>query len=293
VKVETDRAPVASVGLAWTYDGGRPGLLERVLPLVDYIEVMPDAVSRMVDGRAILDPARMAELEAIEPPVRIIVHGIGLSIGSHDGWSERYIGLLDELVPRLRPAWHSEHLGYTTVDGDHLGTMLTLPRTDEALDLVSRRVEAIRTRYGLPFLLENVVRILPDHRATYSEAAFLNEIARRSDCGFLVDVYNLECDAHNNALDIDAFLDELDLPRVREIHMAGGVENRGYKLDVHSRRVADSTVALAERVIAASRQSVWTATFELLEEAIPAIGEDSVVEELARLRRRLVAAPVS
>lgn len=279
-------------GLAWTYDGGRPGLLERALPYVDYIEVMPDAVSRIVGGRAILDPARMAELEAIQPPVRIIIHGIGLSIGSHDGWSERYVGLLDELVPRLQPAWHSEHLGYTSVDGEHLGTMLTLPRTREALDLVATRVEAISKRFALPFLLENVVRILPDHPAEYTEAAFLNEIASRTDCGFLLDVYNLECDIHNNAFDLDEFLGELDLGRVKEIHMAGGVENRGYQLDVHSRRIADSTIALAERVLGAAN-GVWAVTFELLEEAVPALGDDAVIDELTTLRQRLVAAPVS
>jgi uncharacterized protein (UPF0276 family) len=280
------------LGLAWTYDGGRPGLLQRILPLVDYLEVMPDALSRMRDGRAILDEARMAELEAVVAPVRIIVHGIGLSIGSHDGWSDRYIGLLDELVPRLNPAWHSEHLAYTSVDGEHLETMLTLPRTAEALDLVVARVDTIQQRYGIPFLLENVVRILPDHPAEYSEAAFINEIARRTGCGILLDAYNLECDAHNNAFSLDDFLEELDLDRVREIHLAGGVENRGYKLDVHSRRVADTTVALAERVLAMAT-GTWTVTYEVLEEAVQAIGEDAIVEELGRLRDRLVAAPVS
>jgi len=289
---DTAEPAAARLGLAWTYDGGRPGLLERVLPLVDFIEVMPDAISRMRDGRAIVDPARITELEAIPPPVRIIIHGIGLSIGSHDGWSERYIGLLDELIPRLEPAWHSEHLAYTSVDGEHLGTMLTLPRTREALDLVIGRVDAIQARYDLPFLLENVVRILPDHPADRSEADFINEIGRRTGCGFLLDAYNLECDAHNNAFDLDAYLAELDLARVLEIHLAGGVENRGYQLDVHSRRVADSTVALAERVLAMS-PNVRTVTYELLEEAIPAVGEDAIVNELARLRERLIAAPVS
>jgi hypothetical protein len=279
------------VGLAWTYDGGRPGLLARALPLVDYLEVMPDSLSRIRDGRAVLDEDRMAELEAVQSPVRIIVHGIGLSIGSHDGWSDRYVGLLDELASRLNPAWHSEHLAYTSVDGQHLGTMLTLPRTDEALDLVADRVSAIQDRYGLPFLLENVVRILPDHPAEYSEASFLNELARRTGCGFLLDVYNLECDAHNNALDLDAFLGELDLDRVHEMHIAGGVESRGYQLDVHSRTVDESTVDLAERVLSMA-PNLWTITYELLEEAIPAVGEDAIVEELARLRDRLLTAPV-
>jgi uncharacterized protein (UPF0276 family) len=168
--------------------------------------------------------------------------------------------------------------------------MLTLPRTTEALDLVVERVSAIRERYGIPFLLENVVRILPDHPAEYSEAAFLNEIGRRTGCGFLLDAYNLECDARNNALDLDAYLDELDLDRVHEMHLAGGVENRGYQLDVHSRRVADTTIGLAERVLART-PNLWTITYELLEEAILAVGEDGIVEELARLRDRLLATP--
>lgn len=276
-------------GLAWTYDGGRPDLLERVLPLLDYIEVMPDAVSRIVDGRAVLDQAKMAELEALPESVRVIVHGIGLSIGSHDGWSDRYVGLLDDIVPRLRPAWHSEHLGYTSVDGQHMGTMLALPRTGEALDLVAGRVSELMDRYALPFLLENVVRVLPDYPARYSEAGFLNELAVRTGCGFLLDVYNLECDAHNNALDVDSFLGELDLSRVHEVHLAGGVEHAGYQLDVHSRVVADSTVDLAERVLASTGDGVWAVTYELLEEAVPIVGEDGIVAELSRLRSTVMA----
>lgn len=286
-----DAPPIASPavrpGFAWTYDGGRPALFERILPLIDLVEVMPDAVSRIESGRAVLDEAKVAELEAIPPSVRVIVHGIGLSIGSHDGWSARYVRLLDELVQRLRPAWHSEHLAYTSVDGDHLGTMLTLPRTVEALELVAERVIAIRARYGLPFLLENVVRILPDHPADYSEAGFLNELARRSGCGLLLDVYNLECDAANNGFDLNGFLAELDVERINEIHLAGGVEHRGYQLDIHSRRVAESTVRLAERVRGMAG-NVWSITYELLEESVPFLGDDAVVDEVAHLRKRLI-----
>lgn len=282
----------ARPGLAWTYDGGRAALLERALPYLDYLEVMPDSVSRIAAGRAILDPHRMAELESVRETVPIIVHGIGLSIGSHDGWSDRYVGLLDELVSRLRPEWHSEHLGYTSVDGEHLGTMLPLPRTRAALDLVSGRVTALMERYDVPFLLENIVRLLPDQPAEYSEAGFLNELAARTGCGFLLDVYNLECDAHNNGLDIDGFLEELDLTRVREIHLAGGVEHAGFQLDVHSRTVAHSTVALARRVLHSPGASVCAVTYELLEEALPVVGEDGVVAELHRLRGAVLGVPV-
>jgi len=279
--------PATRPGLAWTYDGGRPALLERALPLIDFIEVMPDAVSQMEGNRAVLDEVKVAELEAIAPRAAIIIHGIGLSIGSAEGWSARYLGLLDELVPRLHPRWHSEHLGYVSVGGDYLGTMLTMPRTEEALDLLVERVQAIQGRFGIPFLLENIVRILPDYPAEYSEAAFLNELTTRTGCGLLLDVYNLQCDVRNNGFDLDSFLEELDIGQVQEIHVAGGVEHRGFQLDIHSTRVAPSTVALAERVIAAAG-SVRAVTFELLDEAVESVGEDGIVAELALLRERLV-----
>ena len=81
------------------------------------------------------------------------------------------------------------------VDGENLGTMLALPKTRQALDMICERVEMIQARYRLPFLLENIVHILPDYPGDYSEAGFLNAISEQTDCSLLLDVYNLECDA--------------------------------------------------------------------------------------------------
>ncbi len=84
----------------------------------------------------------MAQLQwiASDTPVDILLHGVGLSIGSYDRWNDDYIRLLDQLfdsIPSIK--WHSEHLAYTQVNGENLGTMLTLPRTNEAIELISRR----------------------------------------------------------------------------------------------------------------------------------------------------------
>src|SRR5690348_11568194 len=110
--------------LTTTYEGGDPALLRGVLPHVAYIEITPDAIAEMEDNRARLNPEVVAELKDIAPEVRLIVHGVGLSIGSNDGYSESYIRLLDQLFSEFDIAWHSEHLAYTTVDGENLGTML-------------------------------------------------------------------------------------------------------------------------------------------------------------------------
>jgi len=217
-----------------------------------------------------------------------VVHGVGLSIGSASGYSEQYLDLLAEFLDQFAVAWHSEHLGYTTVDGTSLGTMLALPKTEEVLGLLVQRVGEIQSRFELPFLLENIVHLLPDYPGDYSDAGFLNELVARTGCGLLLDVYNLECDAANNNFDIDAFLDELDLDAVGELHVAGGVARDGLQLDVHSRSTDPSTLALAKRVVDRT-PSLGGVTYELLAEAVQVLGAERISAELTRIRSALAA----
>jgi len=270
-----------------TYDGGDDEYLDRVLPVLDYLEVTPDGIAVERGGRASIPEPTLAKLEALARDVGIVVHGVGLSIGSADGWSEDYLRLLDQLVERLPVAWHSEHLGYVTVDGQHLGTMLALPRTEEALDLICERVTALQARYPIPFLLENIVRLLPEPDAEYTDAGFLNALAQRSGCGLLLDVYNLECDAQNNGLAIGEFLDELHLEHVRELHVACGVEHEGVLLDVHSRPLRESTLTLARDIAGRPRAQIALATYEILAEAVPVLGPEVIADQVSRLRAAL------
>jgi len=208
-----------------------------------------------------------------------VVHGVGLSIGSASGYSEQYLDLLAEFLDQFAVAWHSEHLGYTTVDGTSLGTMLALPKTEEVLGLLVQRVGEIQSRFELPFLLENIVHLLPDYPGDYSDAGFLNELVARTGCGLLLDVYNF---------DIDAFLDELDLDAVGELHVAGGVARDGLQLDVHSRSTEPSTLALAKRVVDRT-PSLGGVTYELLAEAVQVLGAERISAELTRIRSALAA----
>jgi uncharacterized protein (UPF0276 family) len=273
----------ARPALATTYDGDDAKLLERIVPLVDFIEISPDAIAGSSGGKAHLRESVLDEYASVSGRIELIAHGIGLSIGSFDRWNDAYIQLLDELFERFDIAWHSEHLGCTTVVGENVGTMFALPRTNEARDLVCARVDRIQARYRVPFLLEHIINLLPEEPAEYTPAGFLNAIVARTGCGLILDAYNLECDAHNQGLDIPAFLDELDLTAVRELHLAGGVQHDGFQLDVHSGLVHESTLNLGLEIIPrASRLSA--VTYELLKEAVPLLGHDAICAELARIR---------
>lgn len=276
----------AGLALAASYEGDDPALLARIAPLIDVIEITPDAVARSAAKRACLRPEVLDEYASVLPKIRLIAHGVGLSIGSFDHWNESYLHLLDGLFERFDLEWHSEHLGYTTVAGEDIGTMLPLPRTEEALELICNRVCILQERYRVPFLLEHVIQLLPSDVQQLTPAGFLNAITSRTGCGLVLDAYNLECDAYNQGLNISAFLDELDLTPVRELHLAGGVYQDGFKLDIHSRRVDQATLSLARDIVSRS-PNLRVITYEFLKEAIPLLGHDAICAQLAEIRKVL------
>jgi uncharacterized protein (UPF0276 family) len=280
--------PSSRSRIGLTYEGREPELLERSLPLVDYLEITPDSIALADGSRPRLDPAVLDELEGAVGAVDLVVHGVGLSLGSASGYSVEYLELVEQFVERFDVAWHSEHLGYVQVDGTSLGTMLALPKTEDVLELIAGRIAEIQARIPLPFLIENIVHLIPDYPGDYSDAEFLNELVARTGCGLLLDVYNLEVDAKNNGFDIDGFLSEVDLGAVRELHLAGGVEFEGMQVDVHSRLTAPSTLELAEEVVART-PALGGVTYELLPEAIPIVGVEGILGELGRIRSVLDA----
>jgi uncharacterized protein len=279
------------IRLGATIDGNDAALIDRVIPLVDVVEVTPDRWASFPRGQPPrIEAPALAALSSIASRRTLSVHGVGLSIASHDGWNAGYVNLLDQMFGHPLPiAWHSEHLSFSRVDGEPLGTMVEPPWTHEALDMIAGRISALQDRYGAPFLIEHVVRAYAEGEDDEMDtASFLNALRRRTGCGLLLDVYNLECDHHNFAADPMRLLDALDLAAVREIHVAGGTMHNGYKVDIHSRTVADSTLALLGRVLGQT-PCVNAVVFEILKEAIPVMGLDRLANELLRLRRVLDA----
>jgi uncharacterized protein len=274
------------IALGVSYEGRDPALLEQMLPHIDYIEVTPETIAEVHGDDIVLSADIVAELKNIDKDVNIIVHGVSLSIGSHDSWAPTYLRLLDALMEQVNVQWHSEHLGYTKVDGEHLGIMLAMPKTEEALELVSKRVTSLQRRYGIPFLLENIVHVLPDCESAYSDAGFLNAVTAQTGCGLILDVYNLECDEHNHGLDIPAFLAELHGEHVRELHVACGVVKNGFMLDVHSRLTRPRTTALARAAIEKVATNAQVVVYEFMPEAVPGLGHVAIGQELSQLRQR-------
>lgn len=277
--------------LCTTYDSHRPDLLAGVLPYVGSLEVTPDSISTWHHDSPQYDERIMTDLLRVAAEKAILVHGVGLSIGTAGGMNQTYLGLLTEITARLPVRWHSEHLGFTSVDDQSLNAMLPMPRTRETLALLVDRINWLQDRYGLPFLIENIAHLIPTPEPMYSEADFLNELTHRTGCGLILDLYNVLCDRHNYGFDVEEFLDQLDKTAVRELHLAGGTVLENFWLDIHSDRVTDETLDLVSRVLdpasPAYCPNVEVVTYEILPQAVDYHGDAFVIEEVRRLYQYL------
>lgn len=284
--------PPPRLGVGITYLGNAAAAMRVAQELVDFFELNPDLLAREVghglSRRLIPQPALVERALRDTAGRPVVVHGLGLSIGSAHGWDTGYLALLDAVRERWSFAWHSEHLGFMVVptpDGEelHTGIPLPLPFTEESLALLVPRGAALTQRYGVPFLLENLTYYLPDlpSEGGRDEIAFLNDFAGRSGCGLLFDLYNFHCNAVNLGFDAREALSRVRLDRIVQVHVAGGGSHDGFLMDVHSTVVPEPVWALLEWLVPRAPHLAGV-SFEMLEEA--ALAPEVVRDQLERLR---------
>jgi len=287
-----DFVPPPRLGVGLTYLVNTPAMVEVGRGLVDFFELSPDVLCQE-QGHG---PSRrlVPQPELLERALRdtegrpLVVHGLGLSIGSAHGWDAAYLELLDGVHAQRPFLWHSEHLGFMTADDGrggilHTGTVLPMPFTEEALQLLVPRAEALTRRYGVPFLLENLTYYLPELPSEdgRDEVAFLNALVERSGCGLLFDLYNFHCNAVNLGFDALEALSRLRLDRVVQVHLAGGSTHDGFLMDVHSNVVPEPVWELLEWLVPRA-PNLAGISYELLEEA--RLRPEDVGRQLERAR---------
>ena len=160
-------------------------------------------------------------LTAIAEHLPISFHSVGLSLGSASGADEAEIDALAALCRRYAPAMVSDHLSWSNGPDDKFPDLLPIPYSHAALDHFTAEVGRVQDRLRRRILIENPSRYLAYAGDDWSEVDFLHELCRRSGCGLLLDINNVEVSAFNLGLDPVAWLDAFDPRLVGEIHVAG------------------------------------------------------------------------
>jgi uncharacterized protein (UPF0276 family) len=193
-------------------------------------------------------------LEAIRRDSRLSIHGVGLSLAGPEAPSAGQLAARRALLDRYQPDEFSEHLAWTSFAGEYLNDLLPFAYTRASLDHVVAQVSRTQDALGRRILIENPATYLQFTDSTYSEAQFLTELVHRAGCGLLLDVNNVIVCAANHGFDAVAYLNELPLRQVAEVHLAGHaarLDSAGHALliDSHDGPVQDDTWTLYEDLL--------------------------------------------
>lgn len=253
--------------------------LDRDGVAVDWLEIISE--NFMVGGGRPL-----WWLDRLRARYPMVMHGVSLSIGGTDPLNERYLDELAALAERVEPAWISDHLCWTGVEGVNLHDLLPLPYTDEALAHVAGRIGRVQDRLRRPLVIENVSSYMNFAVSDLSEAEFLAALVARSGCELLLDVNNVHVSAFNHGFDALGFLDALPRHAIRQIHMAGHSHMGSHIIDTHDAPIAEEVFALYAEAI---RRFGPVPSMIERDAEIPPLAE--LLSELDRLRA--IAAPLA
>jgi uncharacterized protein (UPF0276 family) len=283
------------IGVGVVYSGALAERLAATPDLVDMISVIPETLWHESSGRrryrwigeaVDLFDAAVASI----PPV---FHGIGLSLGSGLPLD---VGHLDQVVAaaaRYQPRWYSEHLAAFRIrhrSGQliHAGVGLPVPLDVPTLRELVPKVATVVSRLGLSVLIENSAVYVEIPDADMSEAEFLNRLCAETGAGLLLDLHNLVVNEINLGWIAEAYLSELDLTRVEEIHVAGGEVLGRWYTDAHSGACPDRVWALLDAVLPLT-PNLRLVTFELHESRLDQLGPAGLDAQLDRIRSSTAA----
>lgn len=220
--------------------------------------------------------------------ISCVFHGIGLSLGSGLPLDVEHLERVAEAADRYQPLWYSEHLSAFRIGEDsatpiHAGVGLPVPFDAPTLREMAPKVATTVAHLGIPVLIENSAIYVEVPTCEMSEAQFFNRLCDETGAGVLLDLHNLMVNEVNRGWNGEDYLDELDLTRVLEVHVAGGEMLGRWYTDAHSGACPDRVFELLDLVVAAA-PALRLVTLEVHESRIEVLGAAGLDDQLARIR---------
>ncbi len=176
--------------------------------------------------------------------LRVVPHGVRLSLGSATPPDTARLAALARLAERVDAPLVSEHIAFVRGGGVEAGHLLPVPRTRAALEVLVGNVALAVAALPVPLALEPIATLFEWPDAEIEEGAFVTELLERTGALLLLDVANLFANARNHDYDPVAMLDRLPLDRLAYVHVAGGVVTDGLYHDTHAHPVPPGVLDL-------------------------------------------------
>ncbi|MBE8190561.1 MAG: DUF692 domain-containing protein [Candidatus Thioglobus sp.] len=167
------------------------------------------------------DNLAASQLEQIAQNYPLSLHSIGLSLGSADELNQQHLQNLKNAIERFKPDFISEHLSWSSVNGNYLNDLLPLPYTPESLSNFTDKIKQTQDFLGRQILIENPSSYLRFQQSNIPEWEFFASLPSLSGCGLLFDVNNVFVSCFNHNYQPENYLKSVDRADVKQIHLAG------------------------------------------------------------------------
>jgi uncharacterized protein (UPF0276 family) len=256
--------------------------------LVDAIELEPETFwAPGSQGRPTRSHLGAAVAHLTQPK---LLHGVAAPLGGVCSAPAEHAGLLARDIAEIRPQFISEHLSFTHFrpqpDSKEIFSGFLLPPSYSSAGVALAAGNIRRRRAalgGIPIAVETTVDYLPAVLGAWPPDEFVAAVAEDADCGILLDLHNLLCNARNGGLGVQAFCEGLPLERVWEIHLAGGELESGFFTDAHSGLVEPELMEAAATLIA-SLPNLQAVTFEIMPERVAQVGLNAIARQLGAMQ---------
>jgi uncharacterized protein len=279
----SDAHDLPELGVGLIYSPGMEPLLEAHPELVDVLEIEPQTTWIQTDCDAepyLVRDDVLAHLAAL--PGRKLVHSIGTPVGGSVRANAAQLPLLRQTLQALDSPWASEHLSFNLTADFFTGFFLPPRQTPAGIDVYVDAIRALRDELGVPIAIETGVNYLRPRGDELGDGEFMALVADRADCGILLDLHNIYCNALNGRQSVEQFLSALALERVWELHVAGGFDVGGYWVDAHSGAIPPPLHAICADVVPSLPQ-LKAIVFELFSSYLPHFGLAATGAQLERV----------
>lgn len=234
------KTPISGVGI-----GLRSQHIHEILttlPNIPWFELLAD--NHLAEGGLVVE-----QLEVIAEHYPLTLHCVGMSLASVEPLDLAYCQRIKMLAQRVNAAWISEHLCFSAMLGVYSHDLLPIPYNRPSLQHCIDRVKQIQDVFGERLLVENVSSYITFEDSDMSEIEFITTLAEQADCHLLIDVNNIYVNQVNLGLEGEAFIDQLPVGRIKEIHLAGFQQQENFILDAHNNPVSEPVWDLYSRLI--------------------------------------------
>jgi uncharacterized protein (UPF0276 family) len=263
-------------GLEPLFETGDLGLTSlEVEPEAFWFEANSPSRTLSIDRRAL---ERIAAL-----PQSKVIHGIGAPLGSCRLPDPSHLQAIRESADLLNARWYSEHLAFNrgiTSTGNYFAGFLLPPlQTESSAQAIAKTIREVQDRLEMRIAVETGVNYLRMRPWELEDGLFANMVAELADCDLLLDIHNVWTNARNGRQSVQSFLSQLDLSRVREIHLAGGFEYHGFWLDAHSGLVPDDVMTICRNLVPGLPR-LCAIHIEILPQFLPTVDMQSLKAQL-------------